>query len=486
MNSSIPQNPYSKLELMSIKGLIQDIDPQMWVDELDDLIDIRQKAFDGSIPLSMQNYSNFDLCEFQKCVFDQVNRQGLRMTNSKLNTCTISESNFKYSNLQFSKLDISAFSSSFDFSDFSNTEIKNSLIKGCSFSESLFLRANLEGTVFVACEFAGASFDNARMMECDLSQANLDYSEFISPNLDNVILPYSSILHLLRGLGDILRCENVKIKEGISNRIISTIDYKEEVRLLLPYFYNRRDYIAITNIYLLLGEQKKAYQSVIDCLRYASKQRNFRTIRYICQIASFAQLFTYSQLRDFFNAINGLVNVNELSFAEYNSYLQELGIARRLLVDQPYDNSIMEISIKTNIAKNDYNKLSQIYEMVDDIIRENSGTSQFTTTIRYNSPPELLVAIKDQLPTLILIFASLRLIFLQTTDYIQQVQKIMLQHKEIKAMDLDIRLKELQLRNEQGLKNSVTESGIILYNDIASVSYLLKANSQLPSNLRRY
>ena len=214
------------------------------------------------------------------------------MTSSKLNTCTISESNFKYSNLQFSKLDISALSSSFDFSDFSNTEIKNSLIKGCSFSESLFLRANLESTVFVACEFAGASFDNTRMMECDLSQANLDYSEFISPNFDNVILPYSSILHLLRGLGDILRCENVKIKEGTSNRIVSGIDYKEEVRLLLPYFYNRHDYIVKNEYnYLLLGKLwKEAYQSGIDCLRYALLGNVLIRIppNTYCQIASFA------------------------------------------------------------------------------------------------------------------------------------------------------------------------------------------------------
>ena len=62
MRSSIPQNPYSKLELMSIKGLVQDIDPQMWVDELDDLIDIRQKVFDGSIPLSMQNHTQTLTC----------------------------------------------------------------------------------------------------------------------------------------------------------------------------------------------------------------------------------------------------------------------------------------------------------------------------------------------------------------------------------------------------------------------------------------
>ena len=209
------------------------------------------------------------------------------------------------------------------------------------------------------CNFSNSIFSNCSFKDVDLSITTLDFSEITDSKFHNVTLPFFGILNLVNGFEQIVEQEAVLFKPVSSDYIVKSEKYVEDIRLLKPVFYYEKSFLALANIYAYDGEIENTYYTILDGLAYACMKKDFSLIRHLCKFASVNKFFNLKQLKSFYDFLESNVNVQQLQYVEYRNYLNELSIAKSLLIDCPFNRDIIEINLKTNFDYNDADKLAE-------------------------------------------------------------------------------------------------------------------------------
>jgi uncharacterized protein YjbI with pentapeptide repeats len=448
------------------------------------------------LPNSLQNKHFID-CTFDKTNFSGVRACNVSLENCILKQCVIANSNFKFSDLTDTKLYIMGMASSFDSSDFSNATLCNSQFEGCSFSEAYFFNTQLLNTRFIHSEFEGAIFKRTYLEDLDLSKTTLDFAEFSQAGFNKVVFPYWSTLHITKGFSDILSGNDIYFSTSDGTHCINQTQYIEEIRLLIPYFSDVGDFLALTNIFILEGEIKKAYNSIIRGLKDAAKYSHFKLLKYLCRMASLVGLFSKQELHNFYNTIEENFLIHSLSYNEYKNYLQELDSAKRMLIDKPPERDSISISIQTTIPQDDYKRLSETIRIIDAIILETSPNAICHFEIRHNSPIELVIQAADAIIALLPMFATIEYVLNKSTTYIERLQKIIINQKQLKKNKTDNATIEQLYNQVENLKEKIDNiqkgnhgnhellalPGTDEYNRI---SYTLSNSYDIPQSLRTY
>lgn len=478
---------FSKLEIESAADFLKTIVPlEPLRDEQNSFEGVKQD-YDETFKGSLMRHGRYHECGFTNVTFDGTIGNNSVFKNSKFTDCTFVNANFIFSDFSNSSLAVNSYSSRYDFSDFSGAAISYSKMNGSSFRECYFRNSVLETSEINQCDFANSTFNNCFFKGLDLSVVTLDFSEFIDSKFQDVTLPFFGILNLVNGFEQIVGQETVSFKPVSSDYTVKSEKYIEDIRLLKPVFYYEKNFLALANIYAYDGEIENTYYTILNGLEYACKKSDFSLIRHLCKFASANKFFNFQQLRSFYNFLESNVNVQKLGYVEYRNYLNELSIAKGLLIDCPFNRDIMEINLKTNFDYSDADKLTEAYSIINNTLEQYAPDSNNHITIRHNSPIDLTIIVSDNIFTLILLFTVLELVFYKSCNAIEKIQSILKNKREMKLQKLELELKELEIEKLKAEQEKRQASHhILLPNDFKNISYIVKTPNDLPTEFRNY
>lgn len=438
---------------------------------------------------------------FWRCTFDRINFCGSNaaqvvLKDCRLRQCSVADANFKASDFTGSDLDFDASASSFDSSDFTNATLLNTNLEGCSFTESDFTNAQIVNCKIVHSEFVAAKFSRAYLKDSDMVKTNLDYSEFERTSFVNVTLPYWGVLHVVKGLWEILSADGVRFSTADGMHCVERDQYIEEISLLRPYFYQNRDFLALANLYIFDGEYEKAYDMMLLGIGDACKHGRLSRLKYLCRMASLNKFFSRAQLRMLYRQIETSISSGEFSPMQYKNYLQELDSAKRLLLDQPFELDTIFITIQTTIQSDDYEKRLLIQKMLDQMISETAPEAVSHMEVRHNSPLEFVIQVSENVWQLLVLFAMVDFAFDKSTTYIERLQNILLNHKKThqdkrnspKIEQLEKQISEMQETIEKLEHRTQGKNALILpgMEEFQRISYTLYTKDPILAELRTY
>lgn len=451
---------------------------------------IRHEHFGADTHAHALKGKKFIDCSFFRLSILGTNVSNAALTNCGLEQCEVVNSNLKYSDFSGSRLQLSGVSSSFDSSDFSCATICNSHLEGCSFSESYFWGAKIQNSTFLSSELTSAVFLQTSIENVDMSQANLEYSEFEQTVFLNVSLPYWGILHVTKGFHEILSAPDVWFVTPDGAHRVKRDQYLEETSLLRPYFYYKKDFLALANLYIFEGDNTNAYYAVLCGLEYAANIGSLKLMRNLCRLASLNSFFSKAQMYELYQRIEASLANTNLSPMQYKNYTQELDLAKHFLIDCPLDQDSISITVRTSIPSTNYQKLSAMLKTLDAVIAETAPMAVSHMEVRHNSPIEIVVQVSGALFQLLTVFAVLDFIFDKTTSYIEKIQNIILNHREmhktkeeqeaIEQLEKQIaEMKETIRKIEEQPAASGASALLANPEEIQRISYVLSAK-QLP------
>lgn len=478
---STPDFNFSIIEQDAAKTLLSCIAPMKNDDISNTILSYNGKEFSIGAKVEWFPYMNFKSCDFFCIDWDGINGINSRLNYSKFRNCNFRNCNFKYSNfsgITFEKITGKAIS--FDYSDFSNAEIFGSDFGGCSFSSCFFYKTIFNNCSFDQIEFTNTIFIDVQFEAIDFSKVSLKNAEFRRCRFLNCTLPFFEIMQISYGLKEILANRDIQLKPVRTNHIVNGKEYLQEIHELLPIFWRDRDYISMTNIYILEGNAGNAYQALKQGIIHACKQKNFDLINSLCKIASING-FCPSQLKELYYILTQNIQIEELSNTEYYRYINQLVKAEEILFDARDIFNTMYITIQTNYGYKEINKLTgtiqKLYEIVDLI--DNNISNK--VVIRHNSPPTINFILSGDFNNLILVFALIIYFFKKSTAFIEQVQQLIKNHNDIKLQKINLKLKEMELLQAKAEKQS--RSKILLSDDYLNISYVMKTTPDCPSAL---
>lgn len=478
---------FSTLELASAKDLLNIIVPLEPFRDDEYSFQGNNQTYDCEFNGSLMKNGVYYDCQFTNVNFYGTTGYNSIIKNSQLDNCNMKNANFTYSNFTDSKLTLSSVSSTYDFSDFTDATILRSTIEASSFTECYFWNSKILNSNIKYCEFKKSFFYNCIFKELDLSMVTLDYSEFINPVFETVTLPFFGVLNLVSGFSQIVNQEGVSFRPSSSDYTVSGAEYIDDVRLLKPIFFYENNFIALANIYTYDGEIQNAYLAILNGLKYACSVKNFGLIRHFCRFASINNYFRTEHLKEFYDFLDKNLDVEQLGYVEYHSYLNELYMAKRLLIDCPFNRDIIEIELKTRFEYSNNKKLTETFRIINETLERHAPDSNNHITIRHNSPPDITIIVSDNIYVLYLVFFALQLIFCKSLNGIEKLQGIIKNRHEIKLHKLDVELKKLEiekLKSEMEQKNS-DANNILLPTDFKNISYIVKTYNDLPKELRK-
>lgn len=476
------QMTFTDVEIDAAKSLLEKISPASQSEMANFDINYFEKDdyFDESFFL-LQPYSHFLSCNFYNIVWNGIKASNLLMKNSYLQNCTFNNSNLKYTNFCGTYMQISAKATSFDFSDFTNINIYDSKFIGCSFNNCLFFDTSIKNCNFTEVEFTDSKFINVTFESIDFSKTSMENAEFKNCKFINCILPYFEIVRISYGLSEILQHNKLYFKTVHGSYVADSQKYIEEIYELLPVFYANKDFISLANIYIFNGSSKEAYHSIVEGIKYASSQKDFKLITNLCKLAAINHFFSSKQLKFLYELFKSNVMIYNLNTVEYHRYLNELSRIQKILLDFTFSPNIMYITIETNYSYKDTEKLAltmkNIYKSIDYI----DSSLNNSVVIRHNSPPILEITLSGGLDTLILAFAAILYILTKSTSYINKIQELIKNHNDIKLQKLDIRLRQLEILQKTETKQK--NSSILLPEDFKNISYIMKADPHCSTTL---
>lgn len=497
MNKIETRSLFSPLEIDTAQRFAESIDPA-------NLQEISMQTR----PIECETYCQGSLIPpmkgqaFYQCNFLQIPFEGIDASPALLKRCQIERgkiinSNFSSSNFSGSEFNISGLASSFNTSDFSETVVCDSEFKGCSFSESYFYCAKLLNCKFVHSEFVSAQFIQASLENCDLACSNLAYAEFKQSSFSQTVFPYWGTLHVVRGLPEILSGYKSTFSTPDGQHCVEKAQYMEELLLLRPFFCQKNDFLALANSHILVGESAKAYQAITMGMEYACNQGNLTLLRHLCRVASLNSFFSQPQMRELYNLIETALSEATLTPMQYRNYSQELYLARRLLIDSPFDQDTIKITIQTKIPCTAYDRISGAIKTIDCLLAAVAPETTSHIEIRHNSPVEFIIQIAGKLMDLIASFAALNQFFDKTSTYVERMQNIVIHHKELKQKkkdqakieQLEKQVAELNGRIQQ-LEHQLVQNSASLAlpgsDDFLRISYALFTKEYFPKELRAY
>ncbi|MCM1540706.1 MAG: pentapeptide repeat-containing protein [Blautia sp.] len=471
---------FSKQEIASAADFLKTLVPLEPLRDAESSFEGINQNYDKTFDGSLMRQGAYDNCRFTNVTFEGTAGNNSVFKKSKFTDCKFIKANFMYSDFSDSSLKIKAYSSSYDFSDFTGTTIFDSKMDGVSFKECYFRNSTLENAKISKCVFSSSTFNNCFFKDVDFSAATLDFSEITDTKFQTVIFPFFGILNLVNGFKQIISQKAVSFKIVSSNYTVESEQYIEDIRLLKPVFYYENNFLALANIYAYDGEIRNAYDTILNGLAYACQKKNFSLMRHLCRFASVNNIFNLKQLKSFYSFLENNVNVQRLQYVEYHNYLNELSIAKSLLIDCPFNRDIMEINLKTNFNYSDAGKLTETMNIINSTLKQYAPDSNNHITVRHNSPIDLTIIVSDNVYTLILVFMALALVFDKTCSGIEKIQNILKNHQEIKLQKIEIEKMKAEQEKQQKIHH------ILLPDDFEKISYIVKPIHNLPSELRNY
>lgn len=418
---------------------------------------------------------------FIKSKFNGSAGTGSKFTNTVFRSCDFTGANFQYCQFNNVTFDTETIIKGANFS--------HSVFVGCHFDNITIIESTLYDCYFEKCTFFNSTIrtntlENSTMQNCliknvDLAHINLEYMKFDNMTLENVILPPYQIPYII-GAPNYLQTTQDQIKVYTDNGVIPISEYRNMYEDLAAYFYARKKYFPLANLLIASNKGQEAYECISLGIEEACDYFDFRMIKHYCRLACSNTEFTNLQLKNLFNQVVDLSYNNSWDINTLHFYMINIGEIKELLLNNSENKERVEFIVKTNIDKNDLVSVNELYNQINQIIRENCSTNHVDSIeLRHNSPYELYITCIDNLPNILLFVSAMYSLFAvgsKGLDFLKKIEDTIRVHQQNKLFKYELEEKKLDIElKKKELEQS--ESKLITTHSVVELEHYLKCSS---------
>lgn len=308
--------------------------------------------------------------DFEQSKLDNVSMQYCSFTKDVFHECTFHGSNFANST-------------------FTYCAIQNSDIYGCSFLGTEFHSGILRDTQISSSTFELCKFRKIIMENLDLRQLTLNYAFFEDVTMKNVCLPFFQMPYTFNGLQYIFDTSS-DITIASHDRSVDRIELSEYRNMLtdfIIFFDCKNEYFPLTNCYIVNNQRNLAILCNETGIKTSTHNHDFRSLYFYCVQAAQILKLPREKRTLIYSQINTVLANAQLTVGEYHQFYLYFPRIKKLLFDTPNDNPVLTLTIHTNIAPDDYRRLSILLKVIEDASAEcGVPLDSKHIEIRHNSP----------------------------------------------------------------------------------------------------
>lgn len=300
--------------------------------------------------------------------------------------------------------------SNFANSTFTYCAIQGGTIYGCSFLGTEFYSGILRNTKISSSNFELCRFRKIFLEDIDLRQLTLNYAFFEDVSMSNVCLPFIQMPYTFNGLQYIFNTsDDIKLSSHDSSiSKIEVSEYKEMIQDFTIFFNEKEQYFPLTNCYIVQDKIETAIECNKTGIKKSAILHDFRSLYFYCVQASQILKISREKRGLLYAEINSILSNARLTEGEYHQFYLYFPMIKKLLFDTPNDNPVMTLTIHTNIAPSDYDKLSILLHALEETTNEcGILLDSKHIEIRHNSPNVIDFISSGQLNELITNFQSI-------------------------------------------------------------------------------
>lgn len=343
--------------------------------------------------------SEFKHLHYNTCLFENVAFTGSLFRSVAFKKTKLTGNSFAFCDfydVEVDGLNCDPFcANNFSLSSFEKCRFSNLRFVSSGMLNSLFHNSNFSDVVFQSSTLEGTSFINCRLKDCDLSAVNLEFTHFSRTDLDSVRFPFYQFPYVI-GAADYIADKGNAVMLCVNGRTLSVENYKNQLDNLILYFYDKRDFFPICNLYIAKGCEQEARIALLDGISYALSNHDFRMIQYFCQLALHHDIlddFTrYRIIRD----LDNFLQTENIPETRLNEYMSHVGRIRTLLHSGSSNSVALQFNIKTNVSRNDADGIKYVNGLIGDlnqVLAESDGQKGFKVMVANYSPYEIAVEV---------------------------------------------------------------------------------------------
>lgn len=427
--------------------------------------------------LSKKNYrqSYYKDCLFDSTICNSIGFSGSKFINTIFRNCNFENANLHscdFKNVTFIGDQDSQFkiaSAGFHKSTFTDCTLQNLYIFSCGFTDVVFYNTVFKDCTIRLCSLENAQFRNCYFINTNMSTLNLEYTEFEGIIATKTIFPFVTLpsayglLQQLSSLGN----DNVIYSAANEAHEISIPEYIDLLNDFERFYYKKKKFYALANIYISQGRIKESYKVIEAGILNTIKVKDFRILRHFCKLVYLSDIFTIHQRRNLYENINRWVSSESLTLSEYHNYQLFAGSIREMLLNGDHHKPTLFFYLKTNIESDETQKHVVLLTIIDQALTY-CNVPLSSIELRHNSAfVDFLTVVCDNLTqfsqVLIMIYGSLAGVKLfasgikKIADSSQSIIANFDQHKISKLEQKKLELEIDAMKHEQEYKKKIEE-----------------------------
>lgn len=444
------------------------------------------------------SYLNQRRSFYSECKFLKSNFTNTGLTGSIFSDCDFSNNILKHTIFD---------SCNFRQCNFMKSENGNNILEGTNFNNAVFVNCSFNGVIFDACMASNALFENVKFINCvflgilweaatfnnvifdncQMKGINFEQCIFENIHMNNIRLLFPTIPFIINGLKYLMETtDNVFISSAQSSD--GLMDKEEYLRLIptLEKFYcGTKNYFPLANIYVAQGKYEKAYNTVINGLKFSIKLRAFKSLRSFCLLLKTIPVLEPKHYIFAYECIQDEISHQFFNATDYYLLSRYLGEVRQLLSNGK-NGTIVGITIKTGIKDDECDKLGVLISVLNSIIDYPRTKANNYIEIRHFSPYDIfcqIIANPEQILAIIgILYSGLLGIDTLYKKYQKNVQKSLEKKQVFAQIDL-IKAQTEQIQIDNMLKKKQLDSEFEDKRKIEYAQQVINANQIIINNL---
>lgn len=343
--------------------------------------------------------SKFHHVVYNQCRFENVALTGSQFRSVVFQKTLLTGNSFACSDFYDTKIDgngcTSFDSNNFSFSNFERCSFLNLTLISSGVLSSLFHNCTFENTIFQSSTLEGTSFVNSQMTACDFGSVNVEFARFSRTSLDGVCFPFYQFPYVIGAADFILdKASTITLRAG--EKIIPISEYKGQLNNLFLYFLDKHEYFPMCNLCIALNAIQNAKQYLLDGISMALRNRDFRMVRYFCQLALHHDILDEFTRQRILQSMDEFFQSENIPETQLNYYMTHIGNIRTLLHSGGSQSVSLHFNIKTNVHRNNSTGIQYVNTLLselNDTLSHAEGHTGFQVSVANFSPYEIVVDI---------------------------------------------------------------------------------------------
>ena len=380
------------------------------------------------------DHANFTATAFSGSTFQETVFRNCNFKNASVDFCLFYKCCLEAENEEKGIINANLGNSNIIESQIINLSILQSTVSNVLFENTMFHKAKIEYSAF-----ENSVFKNCRFEKMELRNLNLEYVEFINPSFDDIVLPYAQIPYIF-GILLYMRDNNGSLWiSSTSNTKISVDEYFALLPSMIPYYLSEQEYFPAANIYIALNEYEKAFEMIMNGMKKAGYEKDFRMLKYFCKLAITNGWCNREKIKQLYSFVYNINNFEPMIEYERHNYYMHLGEFRKILIFHNDTLPTLHVHLHTNILSHEAEKVSFLLHTLDQILDTVKNDDIISSIeLHHESPYELILIVIGAFSVLQTVAKGFSIIF----EPVKDIQEIIINQQQIKLNQQEMKLNQ--------------------------------------------